>query len=402
MARTSSRRILSALNQRQMGTFLDFGPFRLDRDERVLLCEGKPVPLSPKSFDMLLVLVENRGRLLKKDDLMKLVWPDSFVEEGNLSHHVFTVRKALGDEKGAAKYIETVPRRGYRFIADVRSVAENAGGQAPGIHAAVPGTKPTAAADEARRAPLVSADPGATERVERWRWSRPATLAVALGAVTVVALGAYWAATRGPSPATMRSGPRTIAVLPFKPVNVTDRDESLEWGMAETLITKFSSVDEIAVRSLNSVRRYSGLEHDPAAAGRELGVEAVLDGTIQRAGDRIRVSVRLIRATDGTAIWVRAFDEKATDILAMQDSIAEQVATSLLRELSAEARSRLSKRGTNSSEAYQLYLRGRYLWGRRTRESLASAVEHFNRAIEKDRGLRPGAFRHRRLLHRAP
>ena len=83
-----------------MRTFLDFGPFRLDRDERVLLCEGKPVPLSPKSFDMLMVLVENRGRLLKKDDLMKLVWPDSFVEEGNLSHHVFTVRKALGDEKG--------------------------------------------------------------------------------------------------------------------------------------------------------------------------------------------------------------------------------------------------------------------------------------------------------------
>ena len=110
-----------------MRTFLDFGPFRLDRDERVLLCEGKPVPLSPKSFDMLMVLVENRGRLLKKDDLMKLVWPDSFVEEGNLSHHVFTVRKALGDEKGTNKYIETVPRRGYRFIADVRSVAENAG-----------------------------------------------------------------------------------------------------------------------------------------------------------------------------------------------------------------------------------------------------------------------------------
>ena len=133
-----------------MGTFLDFGPFRLDSDERVLLCEGKPVPLSPKSFDMLLVLVENRGRLLKKDDLMKLVWPDSFVEEGNLSHHVFTVRKALGDEKGAAKYIETVPRRGYRFIADVRSVVENVGSQVSGIHAAVPGTKPTTAADEAR------------------------------------------------------------------------------------------------------------------------------------------------------------------------------------------------------------------------------------------------------------
>ena len=182
----------------------------------------------------------------------------------------------------------------------------------------------------------------------------------------------------------MRSGPRTIAVLPFKPVNVTDRDESLEWGMAETLITKFSSVDEIAVRSVNSVRRYSGLEQDPAAAGRGLGVEAVLDGTIQRAGDRIRVSVRLIRATDGTAIWVRAFDENATEILAMQDSIAQQVAASLLPELSPEARSRLSKRGTDSSEAYQLYVRGRYLWSRRTRESLASAVEHFNRAIEKD------------------
>ena len=123
---------------------------------------------------------------------------------------------------------------------------------------------------------------------------------------------------------------------------------------------------------------------DPAAAGRELGVEAVLDGTIQWAGDRLRVNVRLIRAADGTAIWVRAFDEKATEILAMQvfdRGTGGHVASSRI-----VARSEVSseQRGTDSSEAYQLYVRGRYLWSRRTRESLASAVEHFNRAIEKD------------------
>ena len=114
-----------------MSNLYEFGPFRLDLQEQRLLSEGKPVPLTPKSFELLRVLVENPGRLLPKDELLKLVWPDSYVEEGNLSHHVFALRKALGDEKLSAQYIETVPRRGYRFIADVREVKETVAREAP-------------------------------------------------------------------------------------------------------------------------------------------------------------------------------------------------------------------------------------------------------------------------------
>src|SRR6478752_7159648 len=107
-----------------MSNLYQFGPFRLDTQEQRLLSDGKPVQLTPKSFELLRVLVENPGRLLHKDELLKLVWPDSYVEEGNLSHHVFALRKALGDEKASTQYIETVPRRGYRFIADVQEVKE--------------------------------------------------------------------------------------------------------------------------------------------------------------------------------------------------------------------------------------------------------------------------------------
>jgi DNA-binding winged helix-turn-helix (wHTH) protein/TolB-like protein/Tfp pilus assembly protein PilF len=354
-----------------MSHLYEFGRFQVDPREQLLLCDGKPVSLTPKSFELLCVLVENRGRLLHRNELLKLVWPDNFVEEGNLSHHVFSLRKALGDEKASVQYIETVPRRGYRFIAEVREVQKTDPRIPPVVRGPVTGQDGVEPVDTAGRAK---------------RWVK-ATASVAAIVVAMTASGFVvyrWRA--GNIHTASAAAPPAIAVLPFKPVVPAHRDESLEWGMADTLITRLGGVREIAVRPITAVRRYGSIDQDPRIAGRELGVEAVVDGSLQQAGDRVRVTVRLIRTADGVPLWARTFDENVSDIFAVQDAIAEQVVGSLVPELMNRARSHLATRGTEDTDAYQFYLRGRYLWTKRTRESLENAVEYFNRALAKDPG----------------
>jgi TolB-like protein len=173
---------------------------------------------------------------------------------------------------------------------------------------------------------------------------------------------------------------KVIAVLPFKPLASEARDESLELGMADTLITKLGALRTVVVRPISAVRRYTSLELDPVAAGKELGVEAVLDGSIQHAGERVRVTVRLMRVADGASLWTGTFDEKLSDIFAVQDAISEQVTRSLALRLSGEEERQLAKRYTNYTEAYQLYLRGRFFWNRRTVEAVRKSVEYFEQA----------------------
>jgi TolB-like protein/Flp pilus assembly protein TadD len=177
---------------------------------------------------------------------------------------------------------------------------------------------------------------------------------------------------------------RTMAVLPFKPMVLESRDEAFEMGMADTLIVRLSNLREVAVRPISSVRKFSGLEQDPVAAGRELGVESVLDGQIQRWGDRIRITARLIGVGDGNQLWADQFDQKFTDIFTVQDLIAEKVTSALALKLTGEEQRQLAKRYTNNAEAYQLYLSGRFHWEKRTAEALKKAIEYFEEAIEKD------------------
>jgi len=196
------------------GGIYEFGPFRVDVAEGLLLEGTEVVPLSPKAFEMLLVLVESNGRLLSKDELLRRVWPDTFVEEGNLAHHVFTLRKVL--EKDGARFIETVPKRGYRFVAEVRSLAARPAG----------GAKP-----RSRRAVFAAA---------------LVILTVAAGSVT------FFVRKEGGDGA---GRPRVIAILPFRPLVASERDESLELGMADTLITKLGAVRQIESRPIGVVRK---------------------------------------------------------------------------------------------------------------------------------------------------
>jgi len=367
----------------------EFGPFRLDPSERLLMRDGQPVQLAPKVFETLTALIENRGRLVDKDQLMSILWPDTFVEEATLARNISDLRKALGESTREHRFIETVPKRGYRFIATVKQL------QGEGIALMVEKhirSRIITEEEEQTNANWEAAQPIRSDalnesvgknRITRWKVN-PIFLVVFLLLVGLIgALLYFW--NSKPKDAESVAAIRLLAVLPFKPISAERRDEHLELGMAETLITKLSSISRIVVRSTSSVRKYSGLDQDPIAAGRELKVESVLEGGIQRVGDKIRVTARLVRVEDGQSLWADTFDERFTDILAVQDSICEQVVNALTVKLSGDERMLLTKRYTENIEAYQLYLKGRYHWNKRTREGYKKAIEYLSEAIEKDK-----------------
>src|SRR5215207_2061991 len=190
--------------------------------------------------------------------------------------------------------------------------------------------------------------------------------------------------TRTPqAPASTTPTVRTMAVLPFQPIVAASRDSALELGMADTLIARLSG-RKIIVRPINSVRKYVELDQDPLAAGHELGVELVLEGSIQRWGDSIRVTVRLVKTADGASLWAGTFDEKFTDIFLVQDAIANKVVAALALQLGGEEQKHLTKRHTENVEAYHFYLKGRFHWNKRAPQDLRKAIEHFKRAIALD------------------
>lgn len=177
---------------------------------------------------------------------------------------------------------------------------------------------------------------------------------------------------------------KSMAVLPFKPLSGSNRDEVLELGMADTLIAKLSASRQVIIVSLSSVRKYDELKQDPVSTGRLLRVSSILEGNLQRLGDRIRVTVRLIKVLDGSSLWAGTFDEKFTDVFAVQDVIAEKVAAALSLRLNEEERTRVTKRYTDNTEAYQLYLKGRYYWNKYKEEGFRKSIDYFKQALEKD------------------
>lgn len=361
----------------------EFGDYRLDPAEHQLLRDGTVIPLTPKAFETLRLLVENSGHLLEKDRLMEMLWADAFVEEGNLADNISKIRQALGDSRKTPKFIETVSGRGYRFIAKVEKV------EAAPIQEAPIGTEIRTELDSSVKtdatvpAPnIIEPEPPVSEARKFRGWGL-------MGIVVAIAVGGLllyiWTTNRPRGSASLETT-KSIAVLPFKPIVAGNRDEALELGMSDTLISGLSRLRQLNVRPISAVRRYTDLEQDALAAGRELGVESVLDGNIQRSNDRIRISARLVRTTDGTTLWTQTFDEKFTDIFSVQDSIAQKIVGALALQLSGEEQGRLTKRYTANSEAYELYLKGRFFWSKSTPEGLLKSLEFYAQAIELDPG----------------
>ena len=368
--------------------FFEFGGYRLDPIEHQLLRDGKVIALTPKAFETLRLLVENSGHLLEKDRLMEMLWADAFVEEGNLADNISKIRQALGDSRKDPKFIETVSGRGYRFIAEVEKVgaSETVRDQSQETDAAV---TPPPSTDDLYIDPHGEGPPPAGVRANppiavttRWQQIRtPVAILILLLAGT---LAFYVSKADRLLPSTSPAIPRSIAVLPFRPLTAGSRDEALELGVSDTLISGLSRLRQISVRPISSVRKYAGLEQDASAAGRELNVDCVLDGSIQRSGERIRISARLVRVADGTTLWSETFDEEFTDIFDVQDSISQKIVGALALQLSGSERTELIKKYTANTEAYHLYLKGRFFWNKLTPDGLQKSLNFYSQAIEID------------------
>jgi TolB-like protein/DNA-binding winged helix-turn-helix (wHTH) protein len=338
----------------------EFGPFRLDPAERKLLRGSEIVALAPKAFDTLLLLLQNSGHLLEKDELIAMLWRDTFVEEGSLSNNVFLLRKALGEDSA---FIETVPRKGYRFVGAVRQF-------------------PRAAPTHVEKPPELGALGIASSLAKtRPRWRSWAGLGIAAVALLASLASAGWFYRRaGPGGETIDS----VAVLPFVNANADPNTEYLSDGITESLINSLSQLPNLKVKSRNSVFRYKGKETDPQTVGHQLGVRAVLEGRIAQRGDGLAISVELINTQNDNHIWGQQYEGKITDIFALQEEIVKEMTTALRLNLRGEDEKRVAKGYTASTEAYQDYLRGRYFWNKRSEDGLNRGVEYFKRATTKD------------------
>ena len=293
----------------------------------------------------------------------------------------------MEDDKNGLKYIETIPRRGYRFVADVTAVGAETDDLivAEHTHSRITIEQSETAASTTGASGLEQAS--GAEALEKGVnpaagiTRRLAFFALSCGAL---ALAIYYGITNNATRKQAAASVKSIAVLPFKPLISEQRDEYIELGMADALITKLSNLKQIIVRPTSAVLKYSALNQDPLAAGREQGVDALLEGRVQRLGDKLRVTVQLVRVSDGTPLWAYKCEEQCQDIFAAQDAISENVAKALALELSGEEGKRLAKHYTEDKEAYQLYLKGLYFWNKFEANELKKAIIYFQQATEKD------------------
>jgi DNA-binding winged helix-turn-helix (wHTH) protein/TolB-like protein len=378
--------------------FYEFGPFRVDDAEQQLLRDGEEIELTPKAFGVLLVLVRNQGHVVGKEDFMREVWPDSVVEDKNITDNISILRQALGDDAREPRYIKTVQRKGYRFVCEVTEVQDEefdlVVAERTRAHVIVEEheARPTdipAISGRTNAGHLLTAQAAPTGMARR----RLRPWAIAVGCVLLlggVVVAAYvWKSRADRAVGQTTSVVQSIAVLPFKPLVPEGSDPALEIGMTDALITKLSNIRQVVVRPTSAVLKYNDPAQDPLAAGREQGVDVLLDGKVQRAGDRVRVTVQLVRVSDGVPLWGREFDESLTNIFAVQDSISEQVTRALTLRLSSDEQKRLTNRYTESVEAYQLYLQGRLFQSKRTVADVRSAIGYFQQAIALDQNYAP-------------
>lgn len=358
----------------------EFDKFRIDVSKRLLTKGQEQIPLTPKVFDTLLYLIRHSGKVIEKDELMREIWTDSVVEENNLNQNISILRRVFGEKPGEQRFIVTIAGHGYRFVPEVRQILSFGSGIADletdesGFEIEARKTEDQIIKDAAQETDFKNPIQRRKFRIQNRKWL------TGFAILSVFALGASGFYLRSSNEKSIDTTIKTIAVLPFKPLVLENRNEALELGLADTLISKLSGGEEIAVRPLSAIRRYSSVEQDSLKAARELGVESVLDGTIQNWGDRIRISAKLLRTSDGKQLWAEQFDEKFTDIFAVQDVIAERVAAALKIRLGGNEK----RHGTESVEAYQLYMKGRYHFAKSTPPDIRTSISYFQHAIEID------------------
>jgi TolB-like protein/DNA-binding winged helix-turn-helix (wHTH) protein/Tfp pilus assembly protein PilF len=344
----------------------EFGDFRLDTRKRLLWRDGAPVPLTPRVFETLLCLVENHDSVLDKERLMEAVWPDSIVEENNLTQNISTLRRVFGETPGSHHYIVTVPGRGYRFVADVQTREAAVASAAINSESVTPVAEPT----------------------QRRRFTPVLLAIVAVVALSVVALF-FWrgrSQTSAQRPVKIPSAQalvpeKSIAVLPF--ANLSDDKENAFFteGVQDDILTALAKFSDLKVISRTSVASYAaGPNRNLREIGQELGVAHVLEGSVRRAGGKVRVTAQLIEMRTNTHLWAETYDRDLADVFAIQTDIAQRIATALEAKLAPEEKARLDAKPTTNPEAYVLYVTARGT------EDFGEAEKIYMQAIALDPG----------------
>jgi TolB-like protein/Tfp pilus assembly protein PilF len=284
----------------------EFGLFRLDAAGRLLFRDGQRLPLSPKAVELLVVLVEAEANTVSKEELLNKVWADTAVEEGSITSHISLLRKTLGD-----RYIETIPKRGYRFVGTLKQIA---------------------------------------------------------------------------GPSDPQPHIRSLAVLPLRNLTPDPDGDYFADSMTEALITGLAKITSLLVVSRTSIMRYKNTQKSLPEIGKELSVDAIVEGSVQREGDRVRISARLVRAATDQHMWVDSYDRELRDVLILQNEVARTIAQQVQAKLTPEEDARLSSAREVDPGAYELAIKGRYFWVKRTEESIQRALSHFKQAVDRDPG----------------
>ena len=355
----------------------EFGPFRLIPSERQLLRDEQPVPLTPKTFDLLVVLVESSGHLIKKDELLKRIWPDSFVEEANLSVNMSALRRALGEGPDDHQYVETVPRHGYRFVADVRQRWEN-GAEATASQPTENGNRERITDLEIPSSTLPAAAPSRRLSLHQWPLALAGFLLLLVSIVAFNAGGLRDRLFGTHTPIRVQS----LAVVPLRNVSGDAAQDYFADGITDAFINDLAKIDTLRVMSRASVMRYKDARNSPGEIGHDLKVDAVLAGSVARTGNRVRATLQLIHMPTGRTLWTADYDRDLRDVLTLQGEVRRDIA----EKIGLKTPPRQDKANVTSvnAEAYDHYLRGKFYLYRQTREDNEAAIAALEQAVAKD------------------
>jgi len=359
-----------------------FQAFRLDAANQCLWRGQERVAIPPKPYDMLRYLVENPGRLITQDEFLEKLWPEIYVNPELIRKYILDIRKILGDRPDKPEFIETVPKRGYRFVASVRyeDVAE------PSDLSASNEMDKNRTESNASVGASRSREKSPSPRRTLWKLA----IAQALAATAVVAIGGHWRSARNGANTLSLSNP-SVAVLPFVDMSPAKDQEYFSDGLSEQLIHDLARISGLRVVGRSSAFQFKGKNQDLREVGGKLGVANVLEGSVRREGNHLRITAELVKANDGFQLWSQTYDRELNDIFAVQDEIARSVAGALQSRLLSAGGATTSKdsRATNS-EAYQAYLEGQYFIARgQDKEDLTKALSCADQAIKLDPGYAP-------------
>jgi TolB-like protein/DNA-binding winged helix-turn-helix (wHTH) protein len=361
-----------------------FGVFEVDLRSGELRKKGAKIGLQGQPFLLLITLLKHQGEVVAREDLRRTLWPeDTFVDfDHGLGTAVKKLREVLGDSASDPRFVETIPRRGYRFIAPVEAIGESE--TAPAASQAPPNRQEPAlgglleARDKARVEPI-----GAAVVALRPRWPLPWKVS---GLVFLLLSAGFISFLLRSGPSTLI---RSVVVLPLEDLSGDPSQEYFSDGMTDELITELGQVGKLRVISRTSAMTYKGVRRPLPEIARELNVDAVVEGTVLRLGTQVRITAQLIQASSDKRLWAQSYEVELRDILTIQKEVARSLAQQIRLELNPQERRRLDQPQAVNAEAYESYLKGRFFWNKRTGEGLKKAIDYFSQAIQNDPNYAP-------------